>query len=42
MKALSDPLNDRIIKDMPAPPHHFLSENLLFNKYSNSFIFIIY
>ena len=30
MKLLSDPLSDRVVKEISPPPHHFLSENLLF------------
>ena len=30
MKLLSDPLSDRVMKEICPPPHHFLSEKLLF------------
>ena len=32
MKLLADPVGDRVMKEISPPPHHFLSERLLFQQ----------
>lgn len=34
MEPLADPCEDRFVKDVPAPPHQYLSEELLFPRKS--------